>query len=621
VRLLRNYGRLLAAFGLVLLVLAATRWGEFRALEGSLGALIAIESATVRDARAPQHAWVSKLPVRSQRERRELVPLRAASAFELERTPGDSPWALYVEDFHDGGRLRVNGTLVADLPATDANVTLRQSAPLRFDLPAGVLRVGTNVIDREWAIHENMLLMPRMAVGEAPRIDQLFAPRDLAYRKLPPLTLVVALVLAFMMFSIYRGNREQKAYLWVALSAAGFAGVDVMFLLNAIPAAVFPYWRLSLFVAGSALLLGNYYFLLEVSGVHAPRYRRWTLSLSLLLCAASFVHHLWTGKTFEVVFTRALVLLSACFAPLPLIALVRSLMKQFQWRKTVLLLVVATGIWINLVDLLHPNASRSAVQSGYLLQVIALVWFLYICAFLITDFSKSLAAQRAQAQTMARELEAQRQELSRLHALEKATEQAEAAAKERARIMQDMHDGLGSQLVSSLVMARAGELSSHQTYDLLRSCIDDLRLAIDTANAAEDSLPLALGNLRFRMQPRLKAAGITLHWDTQALLTSVPLRPHDLLPLLRIVQESLTNALKHASAKNISVSATRSATQLTLRIADDGSGFDVEAAKSRAAGKGLASLDKRARVLGAQLELDSSEQGSVVCLRVPLVEP
>lgn len=618
VRLVWTHGRLLAAFVLVLLVLAGTRIGEVQPLAGGEGELIAITSATVYEAGDPQRVSVMALPVRSQRDRRELVHLRAVSAFELDRSPGDTPWMLYAEDFHDGGRLQVNGTVVADLPVTNIDTTVRQMFPSRFKLPPGVLRAGTNVIEREWAIHENMLLMPRMAMGEANSINAIFAPRDFAYRVLPEISLVVALVLASVMFSIYAHNRDQTAYLWVAVSGWGFCVVDAMFFVHAIPAMLFPYWRLAIYVAGCALTLGSYYFLLEVSGVNASRYRRWSLGLSALLCAAYLVYHLWTGNTFEVMFSRAVILLPACFAPLPLVALVRSLQQRFQWRRAVLLLVALTAIWVNVLDMSNLSTGRSAAQSAYLLQVFALVWFLYICAFLISDFSKSLAAQRAQAATMARELAAQRQELSRLHALEKTAQQAEVAAQERDRIMQDMHDGLGSQLVSSLVMARAGELDSQQTYELLRSCIDDLRLAIDTSHGTEDSLLLALGNLRFRMQPRLKAAGITLHWDTQALSNPLPLQPHDLLPVLRIVQESLANALKHASAKTITVEASRSETELILRIEDDGRGFDVDAAKARAAGKGLNSLDKRARMLGAQLQIHSSERGSVVSLGVPL---
>jgi signal transduction histidine kinase len=618
VRSLLAHGRLLAAFALVLLVLVGTRFGESQPLESDEGALIAIESAVVYEVDHPQRLSVVQLPIRSYRDRRELVNLRAVSEFELESPPGNSPWMLYAENLHDGGRLKVNGTTIANLPVTDAATTVRQLRPSRFDLPPNLLRAGTNVIEREWAVHENMLLMPRMAIGEAKSINALFAPRDFAYRVLPEITFVVALVLAFIMFSIYLSSRDLKAYLWVAVSAGGFCVVDLMFFVSTVPSFLFPYLRVALYIAGSAMTLGTYYFLLDVSGVDAPRYRRWTLWLSVSLCVAFFVYYVWTGNTFAPVFSRAIVLLWACFAPLPFVALVRSLLKEFQWRKAVLLLVALSGIWVNAVDMTTLSAGRSAAQSGYLLQVFALVWFSSACAFLIADFSRSLAAQRAQAATMAQELATQKVELSRLHALERTTQEAKAAALERSRIMQDMHDGLGSQLVSSLVMARAGELDSQQTCELLRSCIDDLRLAIDTSHDTEDSLLLAFGNLRFRMQPRLKAAGITLHWDTQKLSNPLPLRPQDQLPVLRIVQESLANALKHAHAKTITVQAGSTETELTIRIEDDGQGFDVNAAKAQATGKGLNSLDKRARVLGAQLQINSSEGGSCMVLTLPL---
>jgi signal transduction histidine kinase len=253
-----------------------------------------------------------------------------------------------------------------------------------------------------------------------------------------------------------------------------------------------------------------------------------------------------------------------------------------------------------------------------LLPLMAALWFVAVCFFLVSDFTGSLRAQRQYTARLAQELADQKQELSRLHALERSTHIAKAAAVERSRIMQDMHDGLGSQLVSSLAMARAGELSSTQTYELLRSCIDDLRLAIDTSQYDEDSLPLAMGNLRFRMQPRLKAAGITLHWKTQTLSNPLALGPQLQLPVLRIIQECLTNALKHANAQTITLEATNTDTQFMLTIQDDGGGFDVQAAKEQASGKGLNGLEKRARVLGGTLRVESSPQGTRVELQVPL---
>ena len=605
------------AFALVLLVLLGTRLVEFQPLEGEEGALIAIDSATVHIAGRPKDTFEAQLPTRIHRDQRELVQLRAVSTFELERLPSDSLWMLYAESMHDGGRLKVNGTVVADLPTTDAQTTVRQVNPSQFDVPTTLLRVGTNVIEREWAVHENLLLMPRMAIGEAKSIHALFAPRDFAYRVLPAVTFVVAFVLAFIMFSIYLNNRDLRAYLWASMSGWGFCGLNLIFLVNHVPSFLYPYCQLGAFIAGSAMTLGVFYFILEISGADSPRYRRWTLVLSVLFCLSFLSFYLVTGNSSAALFIHAHLLLSASFAPLPLIALLRGLFRQFQWRMAVLLLIVVAAIWVNLMDATQMDGGRSAMQNGYLLQMFALMWVLSTCTFLIVDFCSSLAAQRAQTATLARELAAQKDELLRLHAMERSAQEAEAAALERSRIMQDMHDGLGSQLVSSLVMARAGELDNQQTCELLRSCIDDLRLAIDTSHATEDSLLLALGNLRFRMQPRLKAAGITLHWEARAQ-RPLPLRPQDQLPVLRVVQEILTNALKHARAKNITVKVDHTDACLTIRIEDDGQGFDVDAAKERATGKGLNSLDKRARLLGARLQIDSSERGSVVRLEVPL---
>lgn len=151
--------------------------------------------------------------------------------------------------------------------------------------------------------------------------------------------------------------------------------------------------------------------------------------------------------------------------------------------------------------------------------------------------------------------------------------------------MQDIHDGLGSQLVSSLAMAQAGHLSTTQTYDLLRSCIDDLRLAIDTSQDSTSSLSLALGNLRFRMQPRLKAAGIGMHWRTQDLSEPLPLRPEHQLSVLRMVQEIMANTLKHAQAKALYVHVGNTARELVIDIRDDGRGFDPTDAALKARGK------------------------------------
>jgi signal transduction histidine kinase len=597
----------------LLLAWAFAAWAQ---PEDDADSLVAITSAALVQVGSATPAVIVELPVHQYRGQRELVQMQATSEFMLSAAPA-KPWILYTEKLQDGGQLRLNGVLIADTPVTTQAVTVRQLRPLRFVIPPGVLQAGRNALVREWAVHENLLLLPRMWVGNTEQIDTLFIPRDTGYRVLPKITLVVAAVLAFIMFSIYWRSRDLKPYLWVAVSALGYCVVDMAFFVTAVPADFFALWQFIFYAAGGALTLGSYFFLVHASGMDSPRYRRWTSVTTVLHCAAFAAYSVWTGLTYAPLLTRIGIVLSAVFAAYPLWALARSLWRGFHWRRALLLWVAVGGIAVNVLDIATINGNRLGIESGFLLPPFMLVWFLTICAFLIADFSASIQAQQSLADQLAQELSAQRNELSRLHALERSAQEAQAATLERNRIMQDMHDGLGTQLVSSLAMARAGELSGPQTYELLRSCIDDLRLAIDTSQYAEDSLPLALGNLRFRMQPRLKAAGIALHWKTHALQSPLPLGPQQQLPVLRIIQESLTNALKHAHAKTIAVEATNTDSEFILSVQDDGRGFDVAAARAQAEGKGLNGLDQRARVLGAALQVKSGPLGTTVQLIVP----
>jgi signal transduction histidine kinase len=80
--------------------------------------------------------------------------------------------------------------------------------------------------------------------------------------------------------------------------------------------------------------------------------------------------------------------------------------------------------------------------------------------------------------------------------------------------------------------------------------------------------------------------------------------PHDLtLCLFRIVQEALQNAVRHGSARKVTVDLTGSPKGLTLMIVDDGVGFDVDAVSAK--GLGLISMRERLEPLGGTLEIHS----------------
>jgi signal transduction histidine kinase len=108
--------------------------------------------------------------------------------------------------------------------------------------------------------------------------------------------------------------------------------------------------------------------------------------------------------------------------------------------------------------------------------------------------------------------------------------------------------------------------------------------------------------------------------DSMTLVTHAHGVPIGLPPfaedtLVRIAQEAMTNVIKHARAKTIQVNLIYDADQLTLRVEDDGCGFDVAAANDRDAGYGLLGMRERTEKLGGELTI-SSVRGSGTLIKV-----
>ncbi len=209
-------------------------------------------------------------------------------------------------------------------------------------------------------------------------------------------------------------------------------------------------------------------------------------------------------------------------------------------------------------------------------------------------------------------------ELADSHARLREIEQRQTLAQERQRLMQDMHDGLGSSLVSALRVVEHGRLDEIEVAQVLKGCIDDLKLAIDSMEPVEADVLLLLATLRFRLGPRLASSGITLRWDVKNVPPLEWLDPKNALHILRILQEAFTNIIKHTHASEIRVATRVDHGWVAVMITDNGSGFVVEDALQRGGGKGLFNQLSRAASIGAELLWNSSPAGTCLTLRLPL---
>jgi signal transduction histidine kinase len=154
---------------------------------------------------------------------------------------------------------------------------------------------------------------------------------------------------------------------------------------------------------------------------------------------------------------------------------------------------------------------------------------------------------------------------------------------------------------------------------ILRDCVDDLKLTIDSLEPVEADLLLLLAALRFRLEQRFEQTGLTLRWQVEDLPRLPWLEPASALQVLRILQEVFTNLIKHAEAGEIRVGTGVREDGVYVTVRDDGRGFEVEEALGRRIGRGLANIIQRADDLGGKASW--SDGGKCFELWLPLVLP
>lgn len=189
----------------------------------------------------------------------------------------------------------------------------------------------------------------------------------------------------------------------------------------------------------------------------------------------------------------------------------------------------------------------------------------------------------------------------------------ESRMHEREQLLRDMHDGFGSQLASIRVMASTGRISPTDLPIYLDEIMADLHLVVDSLNQDDLTLEEALIDMRHRVETRLAGCAPQRHWSIE--LAGLPAQgSRTVLQIVRVIQEALHNAQRHAHAQNIWLSAhyLREQKQLVVRIRDDGVGI---AAQPRQ-GRGLRNMAKRCREVGATLSIEGREPGTEVVLQM-----
>jgi len=214
-------------------------------------------------------------------------------------------------------------------------------------------------------------------------------------------------------------------------------------------------------------------------------------------------------------------------------------------------------------------------------------------------------------------LAAREAELTQRHAELTALAQSKAAADERSRILRDMHDGAGAHLIAAIRQVESGHAQRAELLQTLQESLDQLRLSIDAMNLPAGDVNALLSSLRYRLGPRIEAAGLRLQWRVDELPRLPQLQAEDMRHLQFILLEVFSNVTQPPRASRLTVRATAASDSVLLELEDDGRGCDPVAS----GGNGRRSMAERAALLGARCEYPPLEAGTLVRLVLPRPGP
>lgn len=522
------------------------------------------------------------------------------TSFEFQ-PDADESYAIFIARISANAGVWINNVEIGNTGSFADPLPRNWNHPTYIPIPKNLLQTGTNTLDIRLKVNLRRTgMLYEVHLGPVAVLNPIYQTSYFAKITASKILSSFLLLSVVILLTFYFTTKLPKSYFWFALGTAAWTVFSLTFFVR-YPLINEGLWDASRILA---LLASLVFYTLTIHTMFNIR-RPMVIKILLSLMAVYALSTLLLPTALVSMVTYIYLYLAQLILVLMAISLCWRGFKPGQAHRGLLLFTGISIITIIVYDLLSfvLDITATFAKFPYLPVVIMLSGAAAFMHRLIR-----LEREHATLSTQKAEIE--------------STARTDALKKERERLMQEIHDGVGGQLVSTLARLEKNRTVDTGVMETLRTSIDDLRLivhSLDTLTQHGDVITL-LATIRERMEKNLNQQGIVVDWQVQPVPTIDNFNPEHALQLLRIVQEAITNTIKHADANLISLHCHPQSWQgrdgIVIKIHDNGKGF---AANDPTVGLGLSNMHSRAEKLQGNLSIQSDSSGTSIELWIPLV--
>lgn len=521
------------------------------------------------------------------------------------------PVALLSDRIRERYSVALNGTELYHSNADDTDRSFEWHRPLFLFLPAALLRSGDNtLIFRVDTDNGRALAVGHLTVSDEGRMRVLY--RQILFLGVagPAAITGVLLILAAGSLLFWIARPRERIFGWLALVGLFWAICNLQYFLDVAPFDDGLFWTLNADAIFLVLWAGLGF---AAAFLDLPRRRRYLISSAAVCAVGIAVRHGLIAVGLSPM-AGYFVMWPVALGTIYLFAL--ACRRNGRVENVVMLVATSLSVGFGFHDLIVIATGWRGVgfqlqPYGGLLMFLAFGFALgrrvLVALATVEDLNLTLEQRVRDAGERLRLSEAERQRL----------EIASAVDGERARLMREIHDGIGSSLITALAVAKRDRQSDNTVATLKRS-LADLRIGVDSLEPNGGDVVMLLASFRHRMKREMTDAGIAFHWKRMTAPSLPWLDAVGALHILRILQEAVSNILAHAEASNIAVDCIgapyQGAAGVLVSIHDDGHGFTPTTSH----GRGLVNMRSRAASLNAVFACDSDPMGTRLTLWLPL---